>query len=135
MTDIFTVKLKKYLLIAAGSISLGLGILGIFLPLLPTTPFLLITAFCYTRSSKRLYNWLINQKHIGRYIKNYVNHHSVTKKTKVVTITFLWITLILSGILINKTAMYIVLSAVGVGVTTHLLLLKTFDADKADIEE
>lgn len=54
--------LKKYLLIIMGTISLILGTVGIFIPILPTTPFLLLASYCYIRSSKKLYNWLINHK-------------------------------------------------------------------------
>ena len=64
----------KVLLITTGTFFIGVGIVGIFIPLLPTTPFLLISAALYARSSKRFYNWLINNKILGRYIKNY--YHS-----------------------------------------------------------
>ena len=76
----------KTLYIALGTLSLALGILGIFLPLLPTTPFLLLTAALYFKSSPRLYNWLLNQKHLGPYIRNFrennaipVDHHALLR--------------------------------------------------------
>lgn len=72
----------KTLYIALGTLSLALGILGIFLPLLPTTPFLLLTAALYFKSSPRLYNWLLNQKHLGPYIRNFRENksHPSTRK-------------------------------------------------------
>ena len=79
----------KTLYIALGTLSLALGILGIFLPLLPTTPFLLLTAALYFKSSPRLYNWLLNHKHLGPYIRNFrenkaihladVDHHALLR--------------------------------------------------------
>ena len=75
--------IKKYLLIAIGSIALILGIIGVFLPILPTTPFLLLSSFCYIQSSKRLYTWLIHHKIFGAYIYNYLTYRAISKKTKV----------------------------------------------------
>jgi len=119
------VGIKKYLLIIAGSISLGLGMLGIILPVLPTTPFLLLSAFCYLNSSKRLYDWLIGHKRLGHHILGYMEHKTVDRKVKIVALTFLWLSLILSMILVNKPIMYIVLSSVGIGVSIHLSMLKS----------
>ncbi len=84
---------SRWVLIIVGSFFAGLGILGIFLPLLPTTPFLLLAAACYIRSSERLYNWLMNNKWIGRYIKNYIEGKGIPLKSKVLSISALWITI------------------------------------------
>ena len=62
----------RAVLIVAGTLCVGLGALGIFLPLLPTTPFLLLAAACYARSSQRFYDWLLNNKYLGQYITGYV---------------------------------------------------------------
>ena len=69
--EIISNKFFRYLLIISGTIFLGFGIVGIFLPILPTTPFLLLSAACYARSSQRFYYWLMNNKWFGNYIKNY----------------------------------------------------------------
>ena len=71
---------KKYLLILLGTIAFFLGIIGLFLPILPTTPFLLLASYCYLRSSKKLYRWMINRKVIGKYIYSYLNYRAVDKK-------------------------------------------------------
>lgn len=72
----------KTLYIALGTLSLALGILGIFLPLLPTTPFLLLTAALYFKSSPRLYNWLLNHKHLGPYIRNFRENKAIPLRAK-----------------------------------------------------
>ncbi|ASK61414.1 hypothetical protein CFK37_04105 [Virgibacillus phasianinus] len=85
--------MKKVLLTIAGSISLGLGILGVILPLLPTTPFLLLSAACYVRSSEKLYQWLITNKWLGSYIENYRAGKGIPLKAKIVGITLLWVSM------------------------------------------
>jgi len=79
---------------------LGLGIIGIFLPILPTTPFLLLAAACYARSSKRFYDWLIGNKWLGTYIRNYMEGKGIPLKVKVFTTSLLWITILFSVFLI-----------------------------------
>lgn len=66
--------MRKYFLIAAGFLSLGTGIIGIFIPVLPTTPFLLLAATCFIKSSKKLYQWLIDHRVFGKYIENYIKY-------------------------------------------------------------
>jgi uncharacterized membrane protein YbaN (DUF454 family) len=116
----------RILLVAAGTISLGLGILGIVVPILPTTPFLLLTAFCYARSSSRFYNWLLNNKYLGTYIRNYLLKKGVSVKVKWYSTIFLWGTIILSLVLISADiVVQIVLIVIAVSVTIHILSLKT----------
>lgn len=79
--------MKQYLLIILGTITLCLGIIGIILPLLPTTPFLLLSATCYVNSSKRLYDWLINHKVLGIYIRNFIIYKAITPRAKNLSIS------------------------------------------------
>ena len=79
-------KCKNILWTTLGTISLTFGILGIFLPLLPTTPFILITAFCYTKGSPKLYAWLVNHKIIGSYLRNWEKNGSIAIKAKMMAI-------------------------------------------------
>ena len=116
--------MKKYALIAAGCLSLAFGIIGIFLPLLPTTPFLLLAAYCFMRSSNRLYNWLIRHKVFGRYIDQYVTYHAVERKTKRLALIFLWGTMTFSLFFLPNIYIRLLLLAVGIGVTIHILSLK-----------
>ena len=83
----------KIALVILGVVSLGLGILGIFLPLLPTTPLLLLAAWCFVRSSPRLYDWLLNHPHLGEYIRNFREYHAIPLRVKIVSVTLVWLTL------------------------------------------
>lgn len=116
--------IKKYLLIAMGTISLVLGTIGIFIPVLPTTPFLLLSSFCYLRSSERLYNWLINHKVFGSYIYCYMTYKAVPRNTRTGAICFLWSGLIISMLLVQSLHLRLFLTVVGIGVTIHLMSLK-----------
>ncbi len=117
---------KRLLLIIAGIISLGLGLLGIPLPLLPTTPFLLLSAWCFARSSERFYRWLIFHPYFGEYIRNYREKGGVTLKVKVFTIALLWVTISSSAIwAVDLWWVRGVLFVIAVGVTTHVVSLKT----------
>jgi len=84
---------SRWALILAGNFFVALGILGILLPLLPTTPFLLLAAACYFRSSEKFYNWLMNNKWLGNYIKNYREKKSIPLKVKVLCLSILWLTI------------------------------------------
>jgi len=118
---------SRWVLIIVGSFFAGLGILGIFLPLLPTTPFLLLAAACYIRSSERLYDWLMNNKWIGRYIKNYLEGKGIPLKSKVLSISALWITIGYSVFfVVNIFPVRIILILIAIGVTIHLLSIRTF---------
>lgn len=86
----------RVILISFGSVFLGLGIIGIVVPGLPTTPFLLLSAGCYVRSSERLYNWLINHKVFGRYVKTFYEHKAMTVRAKVISLLSMWSMIIIS---------------------------------------
>jgi uncharacterized membrane protein YbaN (DUF454 family) len=117
-----------------GLVCVGLGAIGIVLPILPTTPFLLAAAACFCKSSTRLYNWLINNKWFGEYIRNYKEGKGIPMKTKVVTLTFLWATIGVSTIFILShllppllvLPMQLIMLAIATGVSIHILRLPTF---------
>lgn len=116
----------KWTLIAAGTFFLACGIIGIFLPILPTTPFLLLAAACYARSSKRFYNWLLNNKWFGNYIKNYREGKGVPLKVKILSISFLWITIIFSAVfVVTILFVRVILILIAVAVTIHILSIRT----------
>lgn len=118
----------RYILIIFGSLSLLIGVIGIAIPVLPTTPFLLITSFCYLRSSSRLYQWLMNHRTFGPYLYNYLTYRAVKKSVKVVALITLWFSLGLSIIIVPNIYLKIMLSFIGTMVSIHLLRLKTLKA-------
>ncbi len=115
----------KYALIIVGTFFAGLGILGIFLPVLPTTPFLLLAAACYGKSSQRFHHWLFNNRWLGSYIKNYRKKTGTSLRTKIISITFLWITIGYSAFYVIDV-MYgkIILVLIVAGVTIHIISLR-----------
>ena len=126
-------RLVKWVLIIAGTFFLGLGIIGIFLPILPTTPLLLLAAACFARSSKRFYNWLLNNKRLGNYIKNYREGKGVSLKLKVFTISLLWVTIIFSAfIFVSNLIVRTILFLIAVGVTVHILSIRTLKKMKRE---
>lgn len=122
--------MRKYLLIVAGLVSLALGIIGIFLPILPTTCFLLLSTYCFARSSPRLHGWLLNHRWLGPRIRLYMEHHAVTFRTKVVALATLWTSIILSAVLVRNLIVGGILLLVAVAVSIHLLTLKTYSLEE-----
>lgn len=117
----------KYLLVFFGFLSLALGIIGIFLPLLPTTPFLLLSAFLFARSSERLHHWLLGHKVLGEYIRDFLQEKTIPLRIKIYSISALWAAIICSIALAANGKLYlqIALAAIAVGVTAHILSYKT----------
>ncbi|MBG73629.1 MAG: hypothetical protein CL796_01895 [Chloroflexi bacterium] len=81
----------RILWILLGSISVVLGVIGIFVPGWPTTIFLIIASYFYIRSSEKLYLWLINNRLLGIYIKNYLSGKGMPLKAKLISISIMWI--------------------------------------------
>lgn len=116
----------KAIYILFGTLSLILGIIGIFLPLLPTTPFLLLAAALYVRSSPRLYDWLLNQKYLGPYIRNFRENKAIPLKAKVISITLIWTSILYCVFCIVPYGwLKIVLLLIAAGTSYHILSFKT----------
>lgn len=117
----------RYMLVVAGTVSLGFGIVGIFVPLLPTTPFLLLAAACYARGSRRHYDWLMSRPRLGEHIRRYREGRGVPLGTKLFTVGLLWATIGVSVVVAaESTAARIVLLLVAAGVTIHVMTRPTF---------
>lgn len=115
----------RWLLLTAGTICLILGIIGIFLPLLPTTPFLLLTAFFYFRASPKAYNWLIRQKHLGPYIINYREKKIIPFRVKIYVMILMWGSVLYCVLFIlDPLWLKVLLLAIIVGVSVHILSFK-----------
>jgi len=114
----------KLLLIMLGSLFLGLGIPGIFIPGLPTTPFLLLAAGCYFRSSDRLYKWLLNHYILGRYIRNFRENRAISLRSKIISLVTMWLMISMSVFVFIKTLWIKILVAnLGVIGTVVILLI------------
>jgi len=118
--------MKKYVYVFCGTISLCLGIIGIILPVLPTTPFLLLTAWLYFRSSPKLYQKLMDNKYFGPYIKRFREDKAILLHAKIVSISLLWITISYSAIcIVDELWLKILLFAIAIAVSIHILSFKT----------
>lgn len=123
--------LKKYIYIISGFIALGLGVLGIFLPVLPTTPFLLLSAACFSKGSKRFYDALLANKYLGNYIKNYRDKKGLPIREKIITGVLLWVTISISAIFfVDPLWLKFLLFIIAISVSIHLIILKTYKAEK-----
>lgn len=114
----------KLLLIITGSLFLVLGTIGIVVPVLPTTPFLLLTALCYAKSSEKFYNWLINNKVFGIYIKNYREGKGIPVRVKLFAISLLWVAILISAFFaVENNALKILLIVIAILVSIHIITI------------
>ncbi len=119
-------KLKRWLFIIAGTIAIGIGVIGIIVPVLPTTPFLLLAAICYMRGSQRLYNALLCNRFIGSYVRNYLEGRGMSLKMKIWSLSLLWVAIVCTAALATDSLIIrIILAVVLIGVTIHILTVKT----------
>jgi uncharacterized membrane protein YbaN (DUF454 family) len=120
-------KIIRLFFVVAGTISLVLGAIGIVLPVLPTTPFLLLALACYCRSSERMTQWMLNNKYFGNYLRNYKEGKGLSLKTKLFAITVLWVTIGYSAffiipILFGQLILFIIATAVSL----HIIRLPSY---------
>ena len=127
-------KVRKAFLFIGGIISLILGTIGIVLPILPTTPFLLLAAACFALSSEKFYNWLINNRVLGSYIRNYREGKGMPLKLKIFTITLLWVTILISVFFfITILWVQILLIIIAIVVTVHIILIRPKNRDNKEV--
>jgi uncharacterized membrane protein YbaN (DUF454 family) len=126
-------EIVRHVLITAGTLFLILGIVGVFLPVLPTTPFLLLAAACYARGSSRFYSWLMNNRLFGTYIRNYREGRGLPPRVKVIVIILLWVTIGYSAAFaVHVLWARVILILIAVGVTTHILYIRTLRHQDVD---
>ena len=122
--------MKKFLLITAGVSSLSLGVVGVFLPLLPTTPFLLLSAACFLRSSRSLYLWITGHRVFGRYISAYLRFRAVSLRAKVSALVLLWVSILSTTIFfVSVVWLDLLLITIATAVSFHILRLRTLTAE------
>jgi len=118
--------ITKYFYLISGFILVAVGIIGIFLPLLPTTIFLILASVCFLKSSPKANEWLRNHKILGVYIDNYQNKTGLTRNAKIANIITLWTSISLSAFLLtDELYIRIILLVIAIGVTIHILMIKT----------
>jgi uncharacterized protein len=123
---VFLPPVKRGLYIFCGISLVIVGTIGIFVPLLPTTPFLLLAAACFLKSSDRAYYWLLNNKIYGKYIRNYIEKKGVPLKIKIFTLILLWFSIAYAFLFVtNNVWVRAALLIVLVGVSMHILLIRT----------
>ena len=121
-------KVKRIVLVIAGTLFLIIGSVGVVIPVLPTTPFLLLAAACYIRGSKRIHNWMINNSIFGDFIRNYMERRGITIKQKVTTLIVLWLTIVVSiYYFIDDYLIRIVLFIIAVIVSIHIKRIRTLE--------
>lgn len=119
-------RLLHPILIVCGWISVALGLIGTFLPLIPTTPFLLLAAYCFARSSERFYNWLLSNRIFGPTIRSYREGHGLTVRQKATTLTVMWLVYGITLVFfVPSWYGRVPMILLGVGVTTYLVRLPT----------
>ncbi len=123
---------RRAALLLCGTLSLGLGLLGIFVPLLPTTCFLLLAAWCYARSSQRLYDRLMTARLIGPYLQRYRDSRVIPPRVKVAALVMMWITIGYAVLTYPNLAVRLTLLAIAIGVTLHLQTLPSLKNAAAD---
>ena len=120
----------KLMWTALGTVSLGVGALGLVLPVLPATPFFLLSALAYWKGSKRWHTWLIEHPTIGPLISDYLTHHGLKRTTKIRALLFLWISIIISVLTVDAILLKVTLPLMALGSTTYLLHLKTLPEER-----
>jgi len=124
--------IKKAVLIFFGTLFVGLGVLGMILPLMPTTVFLLLAAYCYSKSSERFHSWLLNNSWCGEYIRNYQTGRGMTIRQKTSTMAMLWPSIGFSMWFVGGAWwLNLLLIAVAAGVSFHILRLETYRPESA----
>lgn len=127
LSPAFLYYLKRIVFIGLGWFFVILAIIGVFLPLLPTTPFLLLSAYFFSRSSKRFHQWLINHPWFGDYIKNFQEGRGLTVKSKVVSVLMIWLSIGATTLLaVSNNWLKALLLVIAVGVSCYLISRPTY---------
>lgn len=111
---------RRGALLICGTLSLALGMIGIFVPLLPTTCFLLLAAWCYARSSPRLYDRLLRARWIGDYLRRYRDERVIPPRVKVASLVIMWISIGYGVLAFDNRVVRVILLLIAIGVTIHL---------------
>lgn len=118
--------LIKVLVLVLGWLCVVLGFVGIFLPVLPTTPFLLLAAACFVRTSPKFYQWLVEHPRMGKYLVYYLDGKGMPLRAKIYTLVLMWVTMLLTAfVLVNRPMLHWLLPIIGVCVSIYIVRLPT----------
>ena len=117
----------RIILILIGSVSFALGVLGIFLPMLPTTPFLLLSAAAWLKASPSLYEWLLNQRIFGEYIRNFREHRAIPLRVKIISVSMVWLTIgyCIIAVVDEWWWAQLLMALLAIAISWHILSYKT----------
>ena len=117
----------RIILILIGSVSFALGVLGIFLPMLPTTPFLLLSAAVWLKASPSLYEWLLNHKVFGEYIRNFREHRAIPLRVKIISVSMVWLTIgyCIIAVVDEWWWAQLLMALLAIAISWHILSYKT----------
>ncbi|MBI5441868.1 MAG: YbaN family protein [Deltaproteobacteria bacterium] len=120
---------KRWALLSVGWSAVALGSIGVFLPLLPTTPFLLLAAVCFARSSEPVHRWLLGHRYFGSILRDYMAGCGITLRAKLFALSFLWVTISCSAVwMVDSAGVRLLLFAVALSTTVYLLRQPTCPA-------
>ena len=123
----FSLRMKKGFFVVLGTLALALGFLGLFLPVIPTTPLVILAAACYMRGSKRLHGWLLESKWFGETINTYQSGQGLSKATKIRAIGLMWIVITISAVFyVDSLPLQVLMFGTAIWVTRYLLGLPTY---------
>ena len=122
--------IKRYFFIGTGLLFVCLGLIGVVLPIVPTTPFLLVAAALFFRSSQRLHHWLINNSIFGEQLHRYITYHAISMRAKISALSLLWISIGYTVIFVTDLLwLRLLLFLIAAAVSVHVLLLKTWSEE------
>ena len=116
----------RWILICCGWCSILAGVIGVFLPIVPTVPFLLLSAACFARSSVRFHSWLLEHQYMGPLVRDYQDGSGIPLRAKKMAIGMIWVSFTTSAFLFETDVwIKIFLASVAAGITLYLLKLPT----------
>ncbi len=125
MIDIHPSPFVRAFLLFLGVLALALGVIGVFVPLLPTTPFLLLASYSFARSNNKFNDWLLTNRFFGKHLQNYIKRKTVKNEIKWITICILWLTILVSlSVIHTPVFVKVLLIIIATGVSVHLFTLK-----------
>ncbi|MGB1657758.1 MAG: YbaN family protein [Longimicrobiales bacterium] len=118
--------IRRGVYFSVGAVSVALGVIGIFVPLWPTTCFLLLAGWCFARSSLRAERWLHENRLFGRYLSDYREHGMISSRVRATSVATLWVFIVISGILLTSQLWAVaLLLLIAIAITVHLYSLPT----------